>query len=91
MAFEWLQDRQWRHGGLATIQTAVARGWMNGLELASRRADLVEALGRIVDDPVAELNARELTQIMRIYEAMETANSSLARTPRKTRPARKRH
>jgi hypothetical protein len=41
--FNWLDDTQLRHGGLRMIQTAIARGWLEGDEHAGRRAKLVEA------------------------------------------------
>jgi len=88
--FEWLFDRQRRHGSLARIQTAVARGWLKGPELADRRAALVEALSRLLDDPAAELNGRETVQISRIFVAMASADCTLARTPRAPRKRRKR-
>jgi hypothetical protein len=51
--FDRLDDAQLRHGGLRMIQTAIARGWLEGDELADRRARLVDALARLALDPAS--------------------------------------
>jgi hypothetical protein len=68
--FLWLDDAQARHGGLRLIHSAVARGWMSGRtpELVKRRAALVRALARVIDDPRTPF--RDIHTIARIFRAM---------------------
>ena len=53
--FDWLGDAQLRHGGLRRIETAIARGWLEGDELADRRARLVDALARLALEPASPI------------------------------------
>jgi hypothetical protein len=48
--FDWLDDPQLRHGGLRMIQTAIARGWLEGPEHAERRARLIDSLVKLALD-----------------------------------------
>lgn len=79
-AFDWLADPQTRHGGLATIVTAIRRGWLEGdaPELVERRARLIEALAKLMDDPATEATYRECVQVFRMIVAMSEANIRLA-------------
>ena len=62
--FDWLDDAQLRHGGPRMIQTAIARGWLEGDEHAGRRARLVDALVRLALDPATSM--RETPQACRL-------------------------
>ena len=62
--FDWLDDAQLRHGGLRMIQTAIARGWLEGDEHAGRRAKLVDALARLAHDPATP--DRDMLQASRL-------------------------
>ncbi len=62
--FDWIADRQIRHGGLRMIRTAVRRGWLAGSALAERRAKLISALMTLLNDPATEASVREELQVI---------------------------
>jgi hypothetical protein len=69
--FDWLGDAQLRHGGLRMIETAIARGWLEGAEHADRRARLVDALVRLALDPASP--SRDSLQACRLLAVSMTA------------------
>lgn len=69
--FDWLDDAQVRHGGLRMIQTAVARGWLEGPAYAGRRAKLVDALANLALDPTTPV--RDSLQACRLLVCSMTA------------------
>jgi hypothetical protein len=74
--FDWLtEDAQRRRGGLRLIRQAVRRGWLDGPEHAGRRALLMEALGRLVED--RSLPPRHVVALARTYMEMAAANFGL--------------
>lgn len=75
--FDWLADRQIRHGGLRLIQTTIRRGWLKGSALAERRAKLIGALVTLVDDPSTEASLREELQAVDAMVKMAKANIGL--------------
>ncbi len=83
--FDWLDDFQLRHGGLRMIQTAIARGWLEGPEHAEKRAKLVDALVKLADDP--KTHDRDKLQACRLLVGSMTAanlrilESTLPRRP----------
>ena len=89
--FDWLGDAQLRHGGLRMIQTAIARGWLEGDEHAGRRARLVDALARLALDPASPI--RDKLQATRLLAVSMTAANlrMLDRSlPRRRKPRRRR-
>ena len=87
--FDWLDDAQLRHGGLRMIETAIARGWLEGDELAGRRAKLVDALARLARDPASPI--RDKLQATRLLAVSMTAANlrMLDRSlPRRRKPRR---
>jgi hypothetical protein len=66
--FEWLTDRPHRRGALRQIRTAIRRGWLDGPEMAQRRAALMAALMQVQDDPHSTL--REHIALAKIYIEM---------------------
>lgn len=70
-SFEWLKEPRGRRSALATIHKAVRAGWMDGPEMAGRRAALVDALVGLMDDPT--VRPREAFRIVRIFAAMAGA------------------
>jgi hypothetical protein len=89
--FDWLDDAQLRHGGLRMIQTAIARGWLEGAEHADRRARLVDALARLALDPAT--STREALQATRLLAvSMSAANLRMLdrSLPRRRKPRRRR-
>jgi hypothetical protein len=89
--FDWLDDAQLRHGGLRMVQTAIARGWLEGAEHADRRARLVDALARLALDPASP--SRESLEACRLLAVSMTAANlrMLDRSlPRRRKPRRRR-
>jgi hypothetical protein len=70
-AFSWLRDPWNRRSALATVHTAVRRGWLDGPEMAGRRSALVDALVGLMDDPT--VRPAETLRIARIFAAMQGA------------------
>jgi hypothetical protein len=89
--FDWLDDAPPRHGGLRMIQTAIARGWLEGPEHADRRARLVDALARLTRDPATPirdvLQACRLLAVSMIAADLRLLDRSL---PRRRKPRRRR-
>jgi hypothetical protein len=83
--FDWLDDAQLRHGGLRMIQTAIARGWLEGDEHAGRRAKLVDALTRLARDPTTpirdKLQACRLLAVSMTSANLRILDRSLPRRP----------
>jgi hypothetical protein len=79
--FDWLDDIQLRHGELRMIQTAIARGWLEGPEHAGKRARLVDALVKLAEDPTStdrdKLQACRLLTCSMSLANLRTFNCSL--------------
>src|SRR5690349_23526307 len=89
--FDWLDDAPLRHGALRLIQTAIARGWLEGAEHADRRARLVDALARLALDPASpsqdSLQACRLLAVSMTAANLRILDRSLSR---RRRPRRRR-
>lgn len=66
--FDWLKNPRGRRSALATVHTAVRRGWLAGPEHAERRGALVAVLVELERDPA--LRPREHIRIIRIFATM---------------------
>jgi hypothetical protein len=88
--FDWLDDAQLRHGGLRMVQTAIARGWLEGPEHTARRARLVDALMGLIRDPASPI--RDKLQACRLLAGSMTAANlrMLDRSSPRRRKARRR-
>ena len=73
--FDWLDNPRRRRGALVAVRMAVRRGWLDGPDLAERRAALVARLAALAEDPT--LGPRELLAVFRIITAMGEANQSV--------------
>jgi hypothetical protein len=87
---DWLDDAQLCHGGLRLIETAIARGWLKGVEHSDRRLRLVDALARLALDLASPI--RESLQACRLLAvSMTVANlRMLDRSLPRRRKARRR-
>jgi len=69
--FDWLDDRQLRHGSLPLIRQAVRHGWLvdDSPGLAERRSALIAALFELMND--RSTSARDVIMIGQIFFAMD--------------------
>ena len=74
--FDWLSTYQGRRSTLALIRRGIREGWMDGLEQADRREQLVAAIGRL---PLDRLETRESLGVCTAYLDMQKSNIDILR------------
>ena len=65
--FAWLHDAGRRRSALAEVHRAIRDGWLDGPEMARRRAALIAALDGLEAE---ELRPREYRLVCRIHRAL---------------------
>lgn len=67
--FAWLAEPYRRRSELWLVDRAIRRGWLAGPGMADRRAALLRALAKLLEDP--GVTPRETIRVARIFLAMQ--------------------